>query len=621
MSSPSSRALARLSRALAALLLLSCACGPARAAAPRVSYRSEPHVGEEVVLEAEPSSIPPDASIEWSVGGDAAPIWLRAGGRECAFVPRSPTSIDVSATVRDASGAPIGTVELTVVPKEFAVEIAIIEDAPTMLWDALEKRDAPAGALLAGRTVRLRAELVPPFKDGQVSLVWEGDASTALTSADLPSDVLMQRSEIGESEVRVAAFNAAGSRLGAGTCVVSVGMPASVAEGAERAKGAWHAWQEAQGLWARGEHDRAVELAQRAQADAPRDPDIAVGVKGMSADHARYLKASASRQRAEAQRAEGKLDDALKSLRVAQVVWPTPEGERAISDMEKEIDALRARRQRAEWLRDMASAYDQEGLWEDAIERYAQSAALVPSEAIEDRIGRIRNRLSLIAEADRYAGEGSALEREGKLQEAIAHYSASIVSNPDAALRQHITELQGTIDKRKRQAGTLYREGQDLQKKGDRATALVRFRESLCMWETPEAHERVAELEAVVSSDAPPREPEDFGIGTRADAARLVRAGDALYIQRRTEEAVALYRKSLTISDDAELREWIAKLEEELRGRKAALAADALAREGHALLREGKTDEALAKYRESLAAHPNAELAASVERLSASPKE
>ena len=107
------------------------------------------------------------------------------------------------------------------------------------------------------------------------------------------------------------------------------------------------------------------------------------------------------------------------------------------------------------------------------------------------------------------------------------------------------------------------------------------------------------------------RGPEDVGLGTKADAARLVRQGDTLYLQRRLDEAAAFYRKALAMSPaNDSLRAWIKSLEAVLRDQKAAKTANDLFRAGNTLYRAGKIQEAMAKYKAGLAAHPNAEVEA-----------
>ena len=58
------------------------------------------------------------------------------------------------------------------------------------------------------------------------------------------------------------------------------------------------------------------------------------------------------------------------------------------------------------------------------MEYYGKSAAVISSDAVQNRMERISQRLSLMAAADRYAGEGSALEREGNISELLGFTAA-----------------------------------------------------------------------------------------------------------------------------------------------------------------------------------------------------
>ena len=96
-------------------------------------------MGTEVVLIADPASVPSDAVIEWAISGDVKPVLLRAGGRECAFTPANTLPITVTAIVHDYSGASLGDAETTLTPKEYAIEIVVASRDLIALWDATEK--------------------------------------------------------------------------------------------------------------------------------------------------------------------------------------------------------------------------------------------------------------------------------------------------------------------------------------------------------------------------------------------------------------------------------------------------------------------------------------------------
>ena len=600
--------------------LLFYSAPPAMAASPRIILNGEAHVGEQVVLAVDNSGIPSGGSVEWSVspttGQNPDRISLRAGGRECAFTPVDVQPIRVIASFIDRDGNLVSSTESLVNPKEFAVNVAVVVERPLTLWDSARRSNyvLSPDVLMADTPIRIRASLSPAFK-GQHTFKWDGDAATALMSQD-KDDIFIRRGSTGESEITVTAFNAKGIRLGSGESKVSFTLPVSTYEESASEREAWQNWQRAQALWESRNYSEAVELAQRASALSPRDTEIGEGLRAMNTNYTRYTKGVKLREDAANLEARGLFDDALKNLRAAQVIWPVDTGAEEIAETERKVNEQRLLLQQANWLRDTASAYDNENMYEDALEYYAKSIAVMSSDAVSDRMERIRNRLTLIADADRYAGEGNTLEREGKLQEALNHYAASVQSNPDATLRQHIEELQSVISRRERQANALNREGQDLQRRNQNQEALKRYTESMKVWENDTASQRIRQLSrnTRLAPDTVIRGPEDFGIGTRLDAQKMVQAADELYSQGELDEAAALYRKAQAIAPSDEMRRWVAKLDGLIKERDAVDAANRQIAEANALYKAGKVKEALELYRASLTTHKNAEVEAFIRR-------
>ncbi|MBQ3394794.1 MAG: tetratricopeptide repeat protein, partial [Synergistaceae bacterium] len=504
------------------------------AASPNIIENDQPHVGEQVVLSVETSQIPSNGSVEWSVspttGLNPDRISLRAGGRECAFTPLDTEPVRVIASFVDRNGNVISSTEKLITPKEFQIDVAVVIERPLTLWNASKRSDyvLSAEVLMAASPIRVRASLNPPFK-GQHKFTWVSDAATAIMSQD-NDDIIIRRGTIGESEISVTAFNASGTKLGSGEGKVSITLPVSAYNDSNNDREAWQSWQRAQALWESKNYSEAVELAKRASNLSPRDSEISEGLRAMNTNYARFTKAQKLRNDAEVFDSKNQFEDALRNLRAAQVIWPLDDGAETIQIEEERVNHQRLIQQQANWLRDTASAYDNENMYEEALEYYAKSIAVMSSDAVSDRIERIRNRLTLIADADRYAGEGNSLEREGKLEEALNRYGASVQSNPDATLRQHIEELQSVIQRRERQANALYREGRDLQRRNNNQEALKRYRESMNVWENDNARQGIQQLRNTrLAPDTVIRGPEDFGIGTRIDAQKIMQEADELY--------------------------------------------------------------------------------------------
>ena len=596
------------------LFLFVCALLPspeARASDLEIVPRETPYVGRELILSLQGEAIAQDPLIEWSLSGDVKPVLLRNGGLECAFTPSNASTVDITVLARSHDGQNIASADLELTPRYADAVIEQLKDQPLMLWDIQAKEETPTSELSSSRPIGFGVKLVPPY-NGELRYVWTSDASTSILSEDNTPETAIARSEIGDAELSVKVFNAAGILMGAASLTVPITIPSSRLEDSARQKAGWADWEEAQTLWSQRRYAEGMELAQHAASAVPEDPDITSGLEGMAARYARVLRSIELQEKGFAQREKDQLPEALRSYRQARVLWPMPEIDAAIKELEEAVDALRVRNQQAEWLRDTASAYDQEGMFQEALDYYAQSQALVPLQPIEDRMARISRRLTLIAEADRLAGEGNALERNGKIAEAIESYKASLEHNPDGALSQHVTELEAIVERRKKQAAALLREGIELQRQKKDAEALTRYRESEALWPSSDAQKRMAALGKSVpnASGAPLRAPEDFGIGTKADAARFLVSGNKLYGEKRYREALEQYRKSYAISQDQILSALIRKLEVSLKEYEAVHAANALIKEANLLYNQGLVKEAVAKYRESLAVHANTEVEA-----------
>ncbi len=601
------------------LVCLIFAAGPGIFAAddaPRISIENEPHIGEQVILSAQTARMPNNASLGWSVapttGKNPVRISLRSGGREFAFTPIDTEPIQVNAYIEDSNGNIISTSEITIVPKEFNVNISTVIDKPLTLWDAAKRVNYSLSpdVLLADSPVRIKAEIKPEFH-GDHSFQWNADASTAILSPD-NEGIFIKRSQIGDSVVTVTAFNSAGIKLGSGTQTIKITLPTYVYQNAAKERNAWTTWQNAQELWESKNYSEAVQAATNALKLSPRDPEISNGLKVMMADFERFNRASKLREEAAGLISQRKFDDALQRLRSAQVIWPLDDGATSIRNAEQNAEKQRQLIQQATWLKDTASAYDNERLYEDALDYYAKSLEIYKLEGVAERIESIKTRLSRIASADRYAGEGNRLEREGKLQEAFNMYNASAQLNSDAALTQHIKELASIVQRRERQAKTLFNEARQRQSKNQNQEALKLYRESLLLNPTDDAATRVRQLERTIRlpQGTVLRTPEDFGIGTKADALKFVQEGDELYNQGKLEEAAVKYRRAQSISSSPEIQSWLENIEANIRERRSVQAANELITRANQLYNQGKTKEAIELYRQSLTTHANPQIEA-----------
>lgn len=569
------------------------------------------YIGTEVVLLLGGNAATArDASFEWSFDGNARPILFRRGGLESQITPIDTEPITAFVSAFDANGDLLASASLTLEASEFSVEIVMVEPEPFMLWDANAQQDVAADGLIAGVPFQLEVRLTPDYSR-VFHCTWTTDAATAIRAGRNEQRVTVVRNDIGDAEVSVVVRNADGLVLGRGARDVNVPITRSRIYESNRRRTAWNQWQEAQSQWAARNFDEAMASATAASETDPETREIMDGFEAMRANHNRVLRSRQFIAEAVSLHGEQNLAEALRIYRRAYAAWPLSETQASIRALESEIDKMRIRAQQVEWLRDTAAAYDQEGLFAEALRYYRATLELQPDdEAVAQRAERIEYRLASIAQATALLEEGRALEAAGRLVEAVEKYNASLSFESNAALEAHARDLEATIGERMTQAAALRTEATNLLGGDNDAEALLRFRESYLLWPDEELGLLIAELEQTVTEPAEQviRAAVDFGIGTQADAARLLQEGHALYRDGRYREALEIYRKSFAISSDARLGDWIRMVETSLEEYDAVLRANALIKEANNLYSEGDHAAAIEKYRESLAIHFNAEV-------------
>jgi len=550
-----------------------------------------------------------NASFEWMFEGSANRILLRNGGLESRFVPIDTNPITARVSAFGPDGGLLASAYITLRASEFAVDIVMIEPEPFMLWDANAKRDVAAEELIAGEPVQFEVRLVPDY-DRPIFSAWNTDASTAILRGGSEQRVTIVRNDIGDAELYIVVRDADGLVLGRGAKNVNVPISRMRIEESNRRRTAWHRWLEAQSQWDAKNFDEAVATAEDAHSIDTETREIEQGLEIMRANHVRVERSRSFIAEAVSMHGEQNLTEALRLYRRAYAAWALAETEASIRLLESEIDQIRVRTQQAEWLRDTAVAYDQENRFTEALRYYRETLALIYDEAISQRAERIEMRLASVAQADALVAEGRELEAAGQFLAAVEKFRESLEFEADPAIEFHVRELEEVITARRTMAASLRTEATGLQGEGNYAEALLRFSESHGLWPDPEVAVLIASLEQAVPEGprGEPRDPGSLGIGTRADAERLLLQGHTLYRDGRYREALEVYRQSYAIYNDARLADWISRVETSLNELDAVMRANDLIKQANDLYNAGEQLAALEKYKASLAIHHNAEV-------------
>ncbi len=213
---------------------------------------------------------------------------------------------------------------------------------------------------------------------------------------------------------------------------------------------------------------------------------------------------------------------------------------------------------------------------------------------IEQRIAAGEKENEKIKAAKELRDKGEAAQKQGKISEAVSSYRESLKLFPDPALEAHVKILDTRLADDRGKVETAKR----LRAEGEALQKQGRISEAAAKMKESLRYVPDPALEAHVKT-LEARLAEDKA---KIDAAKKLRAeGEMLQGQGKTAEAVAKYRESLKSVPDAKLEAHIRMLEaritKEAGQRKAA---DQLWEEGTALVNQGRPGEALAKFRESL---------------------
>jgi tetratricopeptide (TPR) repeat protein len=236
-------------------------------------------------------------------------------------------------------------------------------------------------------------------------------------------------------------------------------------------------------------------------------------------------------------------------------------------------------------------ALEREGRIVDALAAYQKAYASyhvsVPQTdrmQLQVKIQELTNRIN---GAKTWRAQGETQQKQGKVAEAITSYEQSLKLVPDKALEEHVKMLRAQVTKendKKVSADKLWQDGTALFNQGRPADALAKFKESLAYWQDATRTKYVQDLE-----------------GRRAQAQTLRDQGAQLQQQNRLQDAVAKYNQSLQLWPDSLLADHIKALEAKTaKDNEQKNTADKLWKEGTDVLNQGNPSEALAKFKESL---------------------
>ena len=382
------------------------------------------------------------------------------------------------------------------------------------------------------------------------------------------------------------------------------------------------ATQAARGAALEGQ-DRLEEALAEYQASGVLSADVTVEnavarVRKALADKDRRLaeaRAEADRLLNEALRLErsGKLDEALEKVRGSISKAQDSRSDTALERLEKAIAEREAVMANARTIAREAQDLETEGKLQEALARFRQSDRVwetpQATAAIERLNKAIREQEQKQETALKTYLEGGKLEAAGRLEEALAKFEESLALFRDKDAYDAVTRVNRKIVEtaQKREAARqIAIEAVELKNVGDLEGALSKYQESYALYPDKELGAELAKVAAGAKRDR----------DRRLQAERLAEEGNALLKEGRERDALERFTESLALRSDGVLEKRTKVLEEKVRADEERLARAKLLRgEGIELQKQGRPDEALKKYRESLESKPDPELKAYADQL------
>ncbi len=256
-------------------------------------------------------------------------------------------------------------------------------------------------------------------------------------------------------------------------------------------------WTEGKALYDAGRHAEALVKFRENIACAPGSKDREAYLRKLDDS---LKKQAAAKQQCLAARQQGdglvqqkRYGDAIARYRESLRCQPDPKLEAYIGQLEAEMKKQadkQAAQARAGQLRDEGTVLQNQKRYGDAIARYRESLRYLPDTALEDHIVKLEAEMKRQADAQANAArakqlrsEGEALQKQGKVPEAIARYKEYLRYAPnDTAMANHVKTLEAKLvdDQRKIQyAMQLRLQGEALQKQGKVPEAIARYKEYL----------------------------------------------------------------------------------------------------------------------------------------------
>ncbi|TAN43817.1 MAG: hypothetical protein EPN22_09075 [Nitrospirae bacterium] len=495
-----------------------------------------------------------EMNFRWQFPANAKQTGTSQDDREITFVLKDTKPANISCTAATKrKNENLGGAGKTITAQGFEVKVSgprgrqefqiwkcetQLGGAPVCGMKKVENQFAAGNEILFSATVE-------PTPEKPVSYNWTVSPSGCSIASPFSRDIGMTCSSTGSFTVKVSA-KSDGMEIGSSSASVSVSISQNDISRSNKSKEAYEKLQKAKGLVSQGKLDEGIGLIDEVVKLDPKHTEAAaLGPKWRSEKqtvmkHVENIKklllaeniVQAEKDLAAAQQLHPKLAPVVEVEKDLNEAKKKIAGKKIKEDEAKKKEQAEKDKQ-AQMLADEGYGLEKKGDLAGAIKKYQEVVKLVPDKEISEHITELqkkmkkqeeeaRNEAALKAEqgrkdkqAQKLADEGYGLEKKGDLAGAIKKYQEVVKLVPDKEISEHITELQKKMKKQEeearnetalkaeqgrkdKQAQKLADEGYSLEKKGDLAGAIKKYKEAVKIVPDRGTSDHIAELQTKI---------------------------------------------------------------------------------------------------------------------------
>jgi hypothetical protein len=463
-------------------------------------------------------------SFWWEIAGNALNPGALQNSREYTFRPKDskPVKVTVHAKAKDG-GDDLGQEDVAISARPYEVKVSeprLMGPKPRVWKEGVGLVEVERG-IAVSQDVSVRAEVSPAPEKPPLSYSWSIEpAGCGMPGAG--QEIRVNCSQVGTYQAKVVVKDSQGVELGSGSGQISVTISQDEISRAGKAKEASEMVAGAKELVSQGKLDEAIAAADEAGKLDPKNtaaPVLANQLKSQRTAISRQVDRvkklieeskfpEAQKELTIAKEFHGKYPPVVETEKLLN---------EKLADYNKKQKDAADRTGLAQRLKTEGDAFEKQGKLLEAVAKYRESIKLVPDTKVEEKIRSLEDRIAgekaAKQTADRLWDEGRKYQQQGKESDALAKYKESLKQWASPEREKSVKDLESRIAQKTLEAQRLKREGSALENQGKLKEALSKYQESLSLTPDPKLEQQVQNLKKQIAEEKEKKEKKDVAAG------------------------------------------------------------------------------------------------------------